>query len=180
MLIPRDARLVFSRAQIDRAIEALAGQINQHLAGTETVVLTVMQGGLVFAGHLLPQLTFPLQLDYVHATRYRGELSGEAVRWLAKPHTPLRDQRILLLDDIHDQGFTLENIVAWCRSQGAAQVLSAVLLRKRHQRERSEYLPDYAALEVGDDYVFGFGMDKHHRWRNLDGVYRVIDPAEAS
>ncbi len=178
MLIPADARLIHARARIDRAIEMLAERINRRLADTDTLVLTVMQGGLVFAGNLLPQLTFPLRIDYIHATRYQGELSGREIRWLAKPRSALSARTVLLLDDIHDQGFTLEAIVAWCREQGAAEVLSAVLLRKRHQREQSDYQPDFVALEVDDDYVFGFGMDKHHYWRNLNGVYRLSEEAQ--
>ena len=170
---PVGAEPVFTRQDIDAALDRLAARLTADLADSHPVALTVLHGGLVFAGHLLPRLAFRLTTDYVHATRYRGAQRGSELVWIARPATALAGRTVLLLDDIYDEGFTLESLVDFCRDMGAARVVSAVLLRKHHHRPTAALQPDYHALEVDDRYVFGFGMDIHHEWRNANGIYAV-------
>jgi len=168
------AELVYSREQIDDALDRLADDIAAELAEKFPLVVSVLNGGLIVAGHLLTRLEFPLQLDYIHATRYRGARSGgETLHWLAPPHTDLTDRHVLLGDDIFDEGHTLAALERYCREQGVASVASAVLLRKRHPRPVAEMTPAFVALEVDDRYVFGFGMDVDHEWRNANGIYAI-------
>lgn len=169
--IMAQSRLVYSYDDINRALEVMAEKIALDLAGRRPLALTVMQGGLMFAAHLLARLPIPVELDYVHASRYRGKLQGADLEWIARPSVSLEGRDILLLDDIFDQGYTLEHLVRDCKEQGAASVRSAVLLTKNHERDISDYRPDYSALSVEDLYVFGFGMDFEHQLRNLNGIY---------
>jgi hypoxanthine phosphoribosyltransferase len=67
-----DSDLIYTKADVDLAITRLAVEITRELQGRSPLVLTVMNGGLYFAGQLLPQLHFPLETDYLHATRYNG------------------------------------------------------------------------------------------------------------
>jgi len=164
---------LFDRQSIDHAIDRLADDVNEKLAGRYPVTLNVPHGGLIFSGHLLPRLRFPLQIDYAHATRYRGKLRGQGIHWVAKPGIPLRDRTVLLLDDIFDEGFTMSALREYCLEQGAEQVLVAVLIKKNHARPIASDPPEFVALEVPDRYVFGFGMDYKHEWRNANGIYVV-------
>lgn len=170
---PKNATRLFDRKVIDAALDTLANGITEQLSDKTPVVLPVLHGGLIMSGHLLTRLHFPLHQDYIHATRYRGATEGSNLQWIAKPLTDLKDRTVLLLDDIFDQGFTLAAINQWCLQQGAAAVQSAVLITKKHQRDVADYRPDYSALSVNDRYVFGFGMDYQHRWRNADGIYAI-------
>ena len=172
---PEDfAELIYSRRRIDAALDDLADAITAELGDRFPLVISVLNGGLVVAGHLLTRLRFPLHIDYVHATRYRGARSGgEELHWLAPPHTDLSGRHVLLVDDIFDEGHTLAALEAYCRDRGAASVASAVLLRKIHPRPVADMLPAFVALEVDDRYVFGFGMDVDHEWRNADGIYAI-------
>jgi hypoxanthine phosphoribosyltransferase len=131
-----------------------------------------MNGAMIPMGMLLPELDFPLQVDYLHATRYRNETSGGELQWLASPKINLKDRTVLLVDDIHDEGITLEHIKTYCQDQGAAQVYSAVLVNKVHDRKNNTRA-DFIALEVPDRYVFGFGMDYKGMLRNASGIYAV-------
>lgn len=83
---------------------------------------------------------------------------------------------MLLLDDIFDQGHTLQAIRDYCLASGARAVYSAVLLIKNHPRGKTNMRPDFVGLEVDDRYVFGFGMDYEFLWRNANGIY-AIHPA---
>ena len=171
-----DAELVHDRAAIAHAIEAMAARIRDDYADEVPVFLTVMHGGLPFAAELALALGargLDLEMDYLHATRYRGATSGGELAWKHRPATPLQGRRVLLVDDIVDEGHTLAAVRAWCRDQGARDVRIAALAVKRHDRCVEGLCADYAGLDVPDRYVFGFGMDYHEQGRNLPGIYAL-------
>ena len=168
-----DSDLIYTAAEIDAALQRLAQGINSRLGGDELTVLTVMLGGLVTAGRLVPRLTMPLTVDYVHATRYRGEVPGEDLEWRALPSGPMRGKRVLLVDDILDHGATLCAVKAHCLSQGAEEVYSAVLADKHHSEPRQLASADFTGVLVPDRYVFGCGMDYRGYFRNLATIRAI-------
>lgn len=172
--VMREAECLYTLDQLSDACDGIADAINRDFNGRELVVLCIMNGGLVTTGWLLPRLQMPLRVDYLHATRYRDKTSGADLHWRVEPVNELQGQDVLIIDDILDEGYTLEAIIEFCRAQGARNVSTAVLVRKRHQRC---VLPDvdYVGLEVPDRYVFGAGMDYKGYWRNAAGVFAVAD-----
>jgi hypoxanthine phosphoribosyltransferase len=176
-MLPENCKLVFNNTEITGALEKLADKLNQQLKNETPVVLCVMQGGLVFSGQLIPMLHCMLEIDYIHATRYNNQTSGSELLWKAYPDTSLKNRTVLILDDILDEGMTLQSIIQYCESQGATKVVSAVLLRKKHSRcvdhNCDMALTDNIALTVEDKYVFGFGMDYNGRYRQLNSIYAV-------
>jgi hypoxanthine phosphoribosyltransferase len=167
------AERLYDRAQIEIALDLMATEIERDFEGRNPVVLSVMNGGLIVTGHLLTRLSFPLQLDYIHVTRYRGRTRGGEIHWHKEPVIPLRDRTVLIIDDILDEGHTLAEILAYCRGRGAAQVAAVVLVDKRHRRKVAA--ADVAGLTVDDRYVFGFGMDYKGYLRNLPAIYAAVD-----
>ena len=170
------AEQVHDRATIERAIAAMAVRIRNDYAGDVPVYLTVMQGGLPFAGQLALELGargLDLEFDYLHATRYRGTTSGGVLTWKHRPATPLRGRRVLLVDDIVDEGHTLAAVRAWCEAEGARDVRIATLAVKRHDRCVPGLCADYAGLDVPDRYVFGYGLDYHEQGRSLPAIYAL-------
>ncbi len=169
-----EADLLYSAQAIALHLDVMAKAITQQLADKNPLVLCVMNGGVITAGHLLTRLGFPLEQDYLHATRYRGNTTGgETLLWLHKPAVSLQDRYVLLIDDILDEGYTLREVVQWCRQQGAASVLVAALADKQHTRRVAGIQCDFPALPLADRYVFGFGMDYKEYWRNANGIYAV-------
>ncbi|MFC3606878.1 hypoxanthine-guanine phosphoribosyltransferase [Stutzerimonas tarimensis] len=169
-----EADCLYNEEEVEAAIEAVAGQINAELAERNPVVFCVMNGGLIFSGKLLTKLHFPLELSYLHATRYRNQTSGGELFWKAKPEVSFIDRHVLIIDDILDEGHTLSAIIEFCRHAGAAAVYTAVLVDKDHQRKASPDLKaDYVGLSCEDRYVFGYGMDYKGYWRNAPGIYAV-------
>jgi len=170
------SELVIDRATLDAAITAMATPIARDYAGEVPVYLTVMHGGLQFAGQLsleLGALGLDLTFDYLHATRYRGATTGGDLVWKHRPATALYARRVLLVDDILDEGYTLAAVREWCMQQGATDVRIAALAVKAHDRVIDGIAADYVGLEVPDRYVFGFGMDYHEQGRNLPGIYAL-------
>lgn len=169
-----DADLLHSAEEVAALLDTMAAEITTVLGDKNPLVLCVMTGGVIFTGHLLTRLDFPLEQDYLHATRYRGKTSGSrTITWLHKPDTPLQGRHVLLLDDILDEGYTLREIAHWCHEQDAASVKVAVLADKQHDRRVEGIKRDFSAIELVDRYVFGFGMDYKEYWRNANGIYAI-------
>src|SRR5699024_8732254 len=172
-----NARRLHDAPAVEAAVRRMAAEIALRLSERRPVVLCVMIGGLIPTGWLLPQLEFPLEVDYCHATRYRGAISGGELTWLMRPSLSLAGRDVLIVDDILDEGHTLAQIIDDCRAQGASAVYTAVLLNKRHDRRFNDLQADFIGLEVDDHYVFGAGMDYKGWFRNLPAIYAVADAA---
>jgi hypoxanthine phosphoribosyltransferase len=167
------AELLYSENEVEQAIATMAESITNKLQYTEPLLLPIMIGGIVLAGKLIPQLNFPLHVDYIHATRYRGNTSGSELNWLKKPGQSLQDKTVLLIDDILDEGITLAAIIENCYDAGAHNVLTAVLAEKKLNQDKPIKHADFTGLNVPDRYVFGYGMDYHEYHRNLNGIYAL-------
>jgi hypoxanthine phosphoribosyltransferase len=167
------AELIHDRAALQRAIERMAAEIRADYGSERPLFLTVMHGGMIFASLLALELGFDVEFDYLHATRYRGKLSGGGLQWLRHPTVPMMGRRVLLVDDILDEGHTLAAVRKACLAEGASDVRIAVLTRKDHDRCVPDLVADYVGVDVPDRYVFGFGMDFSEQGRNLPGVYAL-------
>ena len=180
----RSAELIHDRAAIGAAIARMAGEIAADYrdggvapdAASRPLFVTVMHGGLPFAAQLALEIGargLDLEFEYLHATRYRGAQSGGELAWKHRPDTSLRGRRVLLVDDIVDEGHTLAAVRGWCEGQGAREVRIAAMVVKQHDRCVAGLCADYAGLEVPDRYVFGYGMDFHEQGRNLPAIYAL-------
>lgn len=171
------ARVIHEKDVLEDAIQRMAGEIRKEYEGGEVpLFLTVMNGGLPFAAQLafaLGDLGLDLHFDYLHATRYRGQTSGSGLAWLHRPATPMQGRKVLLADDILDEGHTMLAIKHWCEDQGAAEVRIAVLAEKKHDRCVAGICADHVGVNVPDTYVFGYGMDYHEQGRNLSAIYAL-------
>lgn len=167
---------LFTTNEVEAALDRMAINIHATLKDENPVILCVMIGGMVPLGNLLPRLDFPLEVDYVHATRYRGEISGGELHWKVKPTVNLKDRTVLIVDDILDGGVTLAAIIHEIEQMGAKKVYSAVLVDKHHKRvENGLKNADFVGLEVDDHYIFGYGMDYNEYLRNAPGIF-VVHP----
>lgn len=165
---------IFSKAEVDAALDQMAIEIHDRLSNENPLFLCVVVGGIVPLGNLLPRLDFPLEVDYIHATRYQRKIVGQELVWKVTPQVSLKNRTVLIVDDILDGGITLNEIVNYCREQGAREVLTAVLVDKNNAR-LSNGLPqaDFSGLQVDNHYVFGYGMDYKGYLRNAPGIYMI-------
>jgi hypoxanthine phosphoribosyltransferase len=167
-----EAEVIHSAETVDLAVKRVAVQISEKLEKLNPLVLCVMSGGVPFAGALMMQLRFPLDFDYIHVTRYGQEASGGELSWRSLPKTPVEGRTVLIVDDILDEGFTLEAIIARLRELGAGACYTAVAVDKQNGKKKP-LQADFVALPVPDRFVFGFGMDVSGKWRNLPAIYAV-------
>ena len=168
----RQAEIVHSEQTVTLAIADIANKLNQDYAAKQPIVLSVMSGAIYFTGQLMPKLSFPLELNYVHATRYHGELKGNKIKWIVRPTIAVTNRNVLILDDILDEGITLKSIVDECKLLGAKEVKVAVLAEKSLDKSKP-ISANYVGLILPNRYVFGCGMDVHNWWRNLPAIYAL-------
>jgi hypoxanthine phosphoribosyltransferase len=166
------AECLVTQEAMEEALDRMAEAISTRLAGTDPVVLCVMTGGVIAAGLLLPRLDFQLRVDYVHVTRYHGTTHGGELAWHYRPSEIIRGEQVLILDDILDEGITLDAIARACREDGAAGVHTAVLVEKNRPHVGAA---DVVGLVVPDRYLFGYGLDYKGYFRNVPGLFAVAD-----
>jgi len=168
------AECLYSMTEIDAAIERVATTLTTHYADVNPLLLCVMNGSVITAGHLLPKLPFLLELDYIHASRYGDKTVGGELTWHHSPLTTMIDRDVLLIEDIFDEGVTLQHLRRYCEQSGARTVKCVTLIEKIHDNKVGTP-PEFVGLTVPNCYVFGFGMDYQGYWRNAPGIYAVKD-----
>lgn len=166
------AEMLFSAEVVAEAVSRVALEITEKLGDTNPLLLCVMTGGVPFAGHLMTQLHFPLEFDYLHVTRYGQETSGGALSWRSAPWTSVKDRTVIVLDDILDEGLTLAAIVERVMELGAKACYTAVATDKLNGKKKP-LKADFVALTVPDLFLFGYGMDVRGMWRNLPAIYAM-------
>lgn len=174
LAVQSSGECLFDQAAIDAALDRMADRITQLIGDSNPVVLCVMTGGIIPAGQLLPRLQFPLELDYIHATRYGKQTRGGDLQWVHRPGIGLKGRVVLLVDDILDQGMTLAAVKSYCESEGAAACYSAVVVDKKIQQSKP-IQADFVGVEAVDRYLYGSGMDYKGYLRNQPGIYACAD-----
>jgi len=160
---------VSSAQEVEAAVARLAREIDAKLRGAYPLVLAVMGGAVVFAGQILPRLRFPLDFDYIHATRYGAATQGAQIEWRVTPPPAIKGRAVLVLDDILDGGDTMAAIRDRLLGLGASSFHCAVLVEKVLNRAKP-IAADFVGLRVADRFVFGCGMDARGLWRNLPEI----------
>lgn len=173
------AECLYNYAKIEDALDRMAVDITKRLKDSNPLILCVMIGALIPVGHLVTRLQFPLEVDYIHATRYRGATRGGDLHWLVEPRQSLKGRTVLVVDDIMDGGLTLSAIIDYCQQAGAKEVLSAVMVNKKREREPGvSFEPDFNGLFTENRFLFGFGLDYNEYLRNAPGIYAVAKEHE--
>ena len=168
------AECLYDRIAIDNAINNIAQEMNHKLKDLAPIFLCVMNGALIFMGQLLVKLNFNLQLDYIHVSRYRGEMHSSNMHWFAKPSVTLKDRNIVIVEDILDSGLTIAGISDYCSQEGAKSIFTCALIDKDCERDSDGIKTvDFAGLKIENKFLIGFGLDYQGFFRNLPGIYAV-------
>lgn len=175
LAVQQRAHCLFPVAAVEDAINRMALEIHDRLAKSNPVLVSVLSGASIVTEKLRAKLHFPLQVDSLRATRYRGATSGGELEWQQYPTLDLAGRTVLVIDDILDEGTTLSCIVDYCRQQKCQRVYTAVLVNKVHNRKLSAIKADFIGLDADDYYLFGYGMDYKGYLRDAPGIFAVAE-----
>lgn len=167
------ADVLIDEAQLNAGYDRMAAYISEQMRALDPIILCIMTGGLYATAEITKRLDFPLEVDYLHVTRYAGETRGGDLVWKVSPGTDLANRHVLVIDDILDEGKTLAATLNAIEAQGTASIRTAMVLQKMHDRREANLTADCVGFDVPDRYVFGAGLDYKGYLRQLPAVYAV-------
>lgn len=163
------ASILITDKMIARRIAALGREIERDFAGRDLVVVSLLNGTVMFIGDLIRQLSHPLRLDFIGVSSYgQGTESGDLV-FTKELRLDVKGRDVLLVDDILDTGRTLRRVLEKLRPLGAKRIRTCVLLDKPSRRVE-KVTADYVGFTIPDQFVVGYGLDFAEKYRNLPFV----------
>jgi bifunctional protein TilS/HprT len=173
--VPDIDRVLASARQIQRRVAELGAQISRDYSGQSPVAVGILKGVFFFMADLLRHISLPVSVDFMAISSYEGN-SGGAVKILKDLDLSITDQHVLLVEDIIDTGMTLNRVLERLQSHRPASLKVCTLLDKRARRLVDVPL-DYIGFEIPDEFVVGYGLDYHQRYRNLPFIGVLKDEA---
>lgn len=171
-----ELKLVFSEERIQERIGEIAAQISNDYAGSEVLVVGVLNGVFMFYADLLKKLTIPVRVDFIRLASYGSETESTGRILMTKDiETELTGKHVVVLEDIADSGLTLNWLRRHLVARGAASTRVCVLVNKLERRGVEVDL-DYVCFEVQEGFLVGYGMDYDGRYRHLKEIYHLVLP----
>ena len=162
-------RVLITAEQLEKRVKTLAHDIERDFRGREMVVVSLLNGTVMFLADLMRHLNLPLRLDFMGVSSYgAGTESGELV-FTKELRLDVRGRDLLLIDDILDTGKTLSKVLPKLRALKPRRIKICVLLDKPSRRVENIHA-DYAGFQIPDYFVVGYGLDFAERYRNLPFV----------
>ncbi len=161
--------VLISEAQLAKRIKSLGKEIQRDYKGRDVVVVSLLNGTVMFLGDLIRNLPMPLRLDFIGVSSYgSGTASGELV-FTKDLKIDVAGRDVLLVDDILDTGRTLSRVLEKLRPLKPKRIRTCVLLDKP-ERRTEKIKADYVGFTIPNEFVVGYGLDYAERYRNLPFV----------
>ncbi len=167
------ANVLISEERIARRVRSLAKEIARDFAGRDLVIVSLLNGTVMFLGDLIRHLSLPLRLDFIGVSSYGSDTKSGALIFTKELRLDVRGRDVLLVDDILDTGKTLTKVLEKLRPLRPRRIKVCVLLEKKARRT-APARADYVGFQIPDKFVVGYGLDFAERYRNLPfiGVLR--------
>ncbi len=163
--VPDIDRVILTATRIQQRVGELGAQISRDYAGKEPLLIGILRGVLCFMADLMRHVSVPTAVDFMSISSYDGN-GAAAVRILKDLDENIKGRDVILVEDIVDTGMTLNHVVEYLSTKRPASVRVCALLDKRARRIADVPL-EYVGFEIPDEFVVGYGLDFHQRFRNL-------------
>lgn len=159
--------ILLSKEQINQRVGEIAAELNEKFAGKRPVCVCILKGAVVFYADLLRRLNLDVMMDFMVVSSYgTGAVSSGALKISKDLSVDIRDQDVIIVEDIIDSGFTLACLKKMMIERGAKSVTIVTLLDK-YERRSADVSSDYNGFVIEDNFVVGYGLDYAERYRNL-------------
>ena len=164
-----------SNEELEAAIDRLAEKVNADYADSEEapVFLCVLNGAVMFTAAMMKRLNFQAELVSIKLSSYQGTQSTGTILIPMGLTGPVEGRRVIIFEDIVDTGNTIVALKEMLLDKGAKDVRICTMLIKPDVYKKDEKI-DYAAMEIPDAFIVGYGLDYNERGRNLKDIY-IID-----
>ena len=167
-------RTSIPESEILRRVKAVAERINHDMADKNPLFLAVLNGSFNFASDLLREITIPCEISFVKLASYAGTTSTGKVTEVIGINENLADRHIIIVEDIVDTGRTMQRMIETLGTRNPASVHICTLLVKPEKLEVDLNI-EYAALEIPNEFIVGYGLDYDQQGRNLRDIYTIVE-----
>jgi len=168
-----NSHIIYTHEEILHSINHIATRLNKEFSGKKVLLLPVLTGAIPFVGILIPKLTFTMEVNYIHVSRYQDNVGQAKITLTHEPSAKeINNQHILVVDDILDEGITMHYICQRLAQHDPKSITNVVLFEKKLNKKKMIEAGFYG-LEVDDAYVYGFGLDHNGLGRNIADLYAL-------
>jgi len=166
--------LSIPESEIQKAVKAVATQINEDLKGTNPLFICVLNGAFIFAADLLKEIGFPCEITFIKLSSYEGLYTSGSVKEIIGLNESVVGREVVVVEDIVDTGITMERILESLLAKGAKKIYVATFLQKPEALQRNIKI-DYVAMKIPNDFIVGYGLDYDGYGRNMKDIYTVVN-----
>ncbi len=166
-LHPDLERVMLTAEEIQERVKTLAAEIDADYADVQRVVLIgILKGAFIFLADLTRKLSVPHMVDFMSLSSYGDRTTPNgAVRLILDLRKPIKDEHVIIVEDIVDTGQTMSYLYNTLKGRKPASLRTCTLFKK--DREHLEVPLDYLGFEIPDVWVVGYGLDYADRLRTL-------------
>jgi len=170
----KDFKLSYSYEQIKEAIGSIAQQINKDYEGQRPLLICILNGSFMFAADLCKELNIEVEISFLKLATYSGTSSTGKIKKLIGLNEELKDRSVIILEDIVDTGFTINEVINQVNEHNPSEIKVATLLFKPDALQMPVHL-DYVGIEIPNEFIVGYGLDFDGLGRNLKDIYTIIE-----
>ncbi|MBQ8452842.1 MAG: hypoxanthine phosphoribosyltransferase [Prevotella sp.] len=159
-------------AEVLKRVKAVAERINRDMAGKNPLFLAVLNGAFIFAADLMREMTIPCEISFVKLASYQGTTSTGEVKEIIGINEDLTGRTVIIVEDIVDTGLTMKRMIEAIGTRNPASVHICTLLVKPEKLQVPLNI-EYAAMEIPNDFILGYGLDYDQQGRTLRDIYRI-------
>lgn len=171
-VLDKEFEIYISRQKIEESVKRVADQMNAEIVDEKPLFIVVLNGAFMFASDLIKQIDFECEISFVKLSSYVGTQSTHAVKSLIGLNENLKGRNLIIVEDIIDTGITMEHILEQLDALKPASVRIATMLFKPKAFTKN-FTIDYVGLEIGNDFIIGYGLDYDGFARNLPDIYKI-------
>jgi hypoxanthine phosphoribosyltransferase len=174
-LAGREFGIFIPYSVIKKAIKRIADRINHDLEGEDILFICILNGSFMFTAELMKEITIlNTEVTFLKLSSYEGTDTTGEVKELIGLYEPIEGRTLVILEDIIDTGITILEVMEILKSHHPKNVKIATMLLKPEKFEDKMAI-DYVGMEIGNDFIVGFGLDYNRKGRNLKDIYKVIE-----
>ena len=173
-ILNKEFRILIPSGKIQQSVEHMAEKMNKDLQDDNVVFLGILNGAFMFVSDLIRRIEFDCEVSFLKLATYDGSSSTGSVKRLIGLDEDISNKTVVVLEDVIDTGFTMDNILKQLKGYDPGQIRVATLFFKSGRFSRDN-IPDYIGIEIPDDFIVGYGLDYKGYGRNLKDIYVMTD-----
>lgn len=167
-------KISYPEKEIIKCVRAVADRINRDMADKNPLFLAVLNGSFIFAADLLRMITIPCEVSFVKLASYQGTMSTGKIKEVIGINEDISGRNIIIVEDIVESGLTMKRMLETLGTRNPASIHICTLLLKP-EKLTVDLNIEYAAMEIPNDFIVGYGLDYNQQGRNLRDIYTLVE-----